>query len=87
MSKLWFKLLSVAVSVLGGLVAGAIFKRLWKLIARQDEVPKATDADRGWPEILIAAATEGALFGLVRAAIDRSAAEGTRKLTGTWPVD
>ncbi len=45
------------------------------------------DAGRGWREILIAAAAQGAVFGLVKAAVDRSAAEGTRKLTGTWPGD
>jgi len=30
------KLLYVAASVLGGVAAGAIFKRLWKLTARQE---------------------------------------------------
>jgi hypothetical protein len=72
--------------VLGGVLAGAIFKRLWKLTARQDEAPEAGDAGRGRRKILIAAAVQGAVFGLVKAAVDRSAAEGTRKLTGTWPA-
>lgn len=48
--------------VLGGVLAGAIFKRLWKLTARQDEAPKATDADHGWRQILTAAAAQGAGF-------------------------
>ena len=43
--------------------------------------------DRGWREILLAAALQGAIFAVVRAAVDRSAAEGTRKLTGVWPGD
>ncbi len=85
MIRLLYKPLGLAVSVLGGVVAGAIFKRLWKLAARQDEPPKATDADRGWREILIAATAQGGTFGLVKAVVDRGAAEGTRKLTGTWP--
>ena len=87
MSKLLYKPLGLAVSVLGGVLAGAVFKRLWKLTARQDEAPQATDADRGWREILIAAAAQGATFGLVKAVLDRSAAEATRKLAGTWPGD
>jgi hypothetical protein len=85
MTKLVYKPVSMLVSVVGGLLAGAIFKKIWKLAAREDEAPKATDASRGWREILTAAALQGAIFALVRAAVDRLAAEGTRSLTGTWP--
>ena len=87
MIRLLYKPLGLAVSVLGGVLAGAVFKRLWKLTARQDEAPQATGADRGWREILIAAAAQGATFGLVKALLDRSAAQVMRKLTGTWPGD
>jgi uncharacterized protein DUF4235/putative superfamily III holin-X len=73
------------VSVLGGVIAGAIFKRAWKVPAGEDDVPKATDAQRGWREALLAAALQGAIFGLVKVVIDRAAAEGTRRLTGAWP--
>jgi Protein of unknown function (DUF4235) len=80
-----YKLVSVAVSLLAGVLAGAIFKQLWKLAARQDEPPKATDAQRSWREILPAAALQGAVYAVVKAAVDRGAAHGTHKLTGTWP--
>jgi len=82
-----YKALSLSTSVLGGIVAGAIFKRLWKVAAGQDEAPSATDARRGWPEILLAAALQGAIFAVVQAAIERGTAESTAKLTGTWPGD
>lgn len=85
MIKLLYKPLSLVVSVAGGLLAGVIFKRIWKLAAGEDETPKATDARRGWPEVLSAAALQGAVYAVVKAAADRSAAEGTRKLTGVWP--
>lgn len=87
MIKLLYKPAGMLVSVLGGIVAGAIFKRVWKVTAREEDAPKATDAERGWREILLAAALQGAIFALVKAAIDRGAAEGVRKLTGTWPGD
>jgi hypothetical protein len=87
MIKLLYKLVGMLVSVLGGMLAGAIFKRVWKIAAREDDVPKATDARRGWREILLAAALQGAIFALVKAAVDRAAAEGTRKVTGVWPGD
>jgi hypothetical protein len=35
--------------------------------------------------VLVAAALQGAIFSLVRAAVNRGAAEGTRRLTGYWP--
>jgi hypothetical protein len=87
MTKLLYKIVGTLVSVLGGMLAGAIFNKVWKLAAGGDEAPKATDADRGWPEVLAAAAVQGALFAVVRAAVDRAAAAGTEKLTGTWPGD
>jgi hypothetical protein len=68
-------------------LAGATFKKLWKITAREDESPRATDAQRSWREVLIAATLQGAIFALVKAAVDRGAAEGTRKLTGVWPGD
>jgi hypothetical protein len=87
MIKLLYKPVGMLVSVLGGMLAGAIFKRVWKIAAREDDAPKATDARRGWREILLAAALQGAIFALVKAAVDRAAAEGTRKVTGVWPGD
>lgn len=85
MIKLLYKPVGVLVSVLGGVLAGAIFKRIWKVVGREDDAPRATNAKRGWREILLAAALQGAIYAVVKAAIDRGAAEGTRKLTGVWP--
>jgi hypothetical protein len=85
MIKLLYKPASMMASLAGGMLAGAIFKRVWKLTAGEDEAPEATDAAKGWPEILIAAALQGAIFAVVRALVERLAATGTRSLTGTWP--
>lgn len=85
MSKLVYKPLRMLAGVLGGVIAGAIFKRIWKLAARDDEAPKATDARRGWHEVLLAAALRGAVYAVVKAAVDRGAAAATQKLTGVWP--
>jgi len=87
MIKLLYKPVSMLVSVLGGIIAGAIFKKVWKIIGREDDAPKATDARRDWREILLAATLQGAIFAVVKAAVDRGTAEGTRKLTGVWPAD
>jgi Protein of unknown function (DUF4235) len=87
MAKLLYKPIGLLVSVLGGVLASTLFNKVWKLAAGEQEAPKATDADRRWPEILAAAALQGALFAVVKAALDRAAAVGTQKLTGTWPGD
>lgn len=85
MNKLIYKPISLGTSILAGLLADTIFKRVWRLAAHEDDTPKATDARRSWPEVLAAAALQGAVFALVRATVDRGTAAGTRKLTGTWP--
>ena len=85
MAKLAYKPLSAVVSVLGGILAAAVFKRAWTLVTREAQAPQATERDRDWKEILVAAALQGAFFGLVKAAIDRVGAKGFERATGTWP--
>jgi uncharacterized protein DUF4235 len=58
---------------------------VWKLAAGEDEAPKANDIRRSYREVLLAATLQGAIFALVKAALDRAVAEGTLKLTGFWP--
>jgi hypothetical protein len=87
MSKLVHRPLSILVSIPGGMLAGAIFKRIWRVAAHEEQAPSATDARRGWTEILIAAALEGAIFAMVKATLDRGTAHAAHQLTGTWPGD
>jgi uncharacterized protein DUF4235 len=83
--KLLYKPIGLLVSVLGGLLAGAVFKRLWRAVADQSDAPNAKDRDRGWREVVTAAAMQGAVFGGVKALIDRAGATGFAQLTGVWP--
>jgi hypothetical protein len=85
--KLSYKAISLGTSILAGLVADAIFRRVWRLVAGQDEAPKATDPGRSWTEVLAASTLQGAVFALVKAVMDREGAAGARKLTGSWPGD
>lgn len=82
-----YKPLGLAISVTGGIIAGLLFKQAWKRIAGEDEAPEATDAGRGWGEVLLAAALHGAIFAVVKAILDRGGAAGFRRLTGAWPGD
>jgi len=81
-----YKPVGMALGMLGGLVAGLVFKQVWKVVADDDDAPNATDEDRGWGEIMLAAALQGAIFAAVKAAIDRGGAAGVKRVTGSWPV-
>jgi len=83
--RLAYKPIGIVAGVVGGMLAGAVFKRLWKRFGRESEAPKATDADRGWAEVIIAATIQGAVFGAVKAAVDRAGATGFERATGVWP--
>jgi hypothetical protein len=85
MAKLFYKPFGLIFSVLGGIVAGMIFKRIWGAVGDEDEAPEATDETRGWGEVLVAAAAEGAVFGAGKALVDRAGATGFAHLTGAWP--
>ncbi|MFK8849181.1 DUF4235 domain-containing protein [Streptomyces sp. Ac-502] len=85
MIKLLYKPLGMVFGLLGGMLAGALFKRLWKLVGGEQDAPDATDEERRWREVLPAAALQGATLAVVKAAVDRSGAVAVRKATGTWP--
>jgi uncharacterized protein DUF4235 len=85
--KLLYKPFGIIFGVLGGLIGGMIFKQIWKLVAGEEDAPKAKESEYGWGEVLPAAALQGAIFALVKAAVDRGGAHGFQKLTGVWPGD
>ncbi|MCK9249183.1 MAG: DUF4235 domain-containing protein [Solirubrobacteraceae bacterium] len=85
--KLLYAPFGLLSSVLGGLLAGAVLKRAWRTIADEDDAPSARESEYGWRQVLLAAALQGAVFGAVKAAVDRGGAEGLRRVTGAWPGD
>jgi Protein of unknown function (DUF4235) len=87
MAKALYTPISLLFSVLGAVVAGAIFKQIWKRIGHEDDPPGALQHEYGWGEIMIAAALQGAIFAVVKAVIDRGGAKGFQRLSGEWPGD
>ncbi|WP_409239917.1 DUF4235 domain-containing protein [Streptomyces sp. PA5.6] len=85
-SKIAYKPVGLALGALSGIAAGALFKQAWKLLGHDQDAPDATDEERGWGEVLIAAVLQGAIFAGVKASVDRAGAATTRRLTGTWPA-
>ncbi|MFI2351690.1 DUF4235 domain-containing protein [Streptomyces sp. NPDC019443] len=84
-SKVAYKPVGFAMGAVSGAVASAVFKQVWKAIGHDEDAPDATDQDRSWPEVLIAATLQGAIFAAVKAAVDRGGASTVHRLTGTWP--
>ncbi|AGZ44504.1 DUF4235 domain-containing protein [Actinoplanes friuliensis] len=85
LQKVAYKPVGLALGLGAGAIAGFVFKEIWKLASGDDDAPNATDEDRGWGEILAAAALQGAIFAAVRALVDRGGAVGVRRFTGEWP--
>lgn len=86
-SKVLYMPLSMATSVAGGLLAGALFTQIWKRIDEPNrEPPDPKDLNRSAAKALTAAAIQGLVFGLVRAAVDRAGAKGYRALAHESPV-
>ena len=85
MFKLLYKPVAIVAGIVGGLLAGLIFKQVWKVAGRGSDTPAPLDSERGWGEVLLAAGLQGAIYALVKTAVDRGAAEWTRKKTGIWP--
>ena len=83
--KIVYKPVGLALGTTSGMIAGVLFRQVWKKLSHDNDAPDATDEDRAWREILLAAALQGAIFAAVKAAVDRSGAIATRRLTGTWP--
>jgi len=82
-----YKPLGFALGWSSGALAGAAFRKTWKVIRHEDDAPDALDRNRGWGEILLAAAVQGAIFAVVRSAVDRTGAKAIERSTGVWPTD
>ncbi|CAL9344706.1 hypothetical protein SUDANB6_00342 [Streptomyces sp. enrichment culture] len=70
----------------GGALASLAFRKTWKALRHEDDAPDALDPHRGWGEILLASAVQGALFAVVRSAVDRAGAKAVARSTGVWPA-
>jgi len=71
-ARVAYKPIGLVFSVLGGLLANVVFGQVWKRVSDAPTPPNATDTDYTTREVLLAAVLQGALFGLVKAAIDRT---------------
>ena len=88
-AKVLYRPVGMASSIVGGLVASAVFKKVWQQAAPGDkpDPPKALESEYPLKEILIAAVVQGAIYSLVKTLIDRGGARMFQRWTGEWPGD
>lgn len=79
--KTAYQTLSIGVGVAGGLAAGAIFGQIWKRVSGEEEAPDPKDLTTSTREVFVAAALQGLIIGVVRAAMNRAAARGYAAVT------
>ena len=82
------KFLFLPISLLSGLLAGQLSKKLFDFIwARIDEedAPRPKHRQIELPKLALALVIEGALFRLVKGLVDHSSRRGFWKATGSWP--
>jgi hypothetical protein len=82
------KLVFMPISILGGILAGMlgkkIFEQIWGLIDDEDP-PDAKHRDIDYRKLVVALLLEGAIFRFVRGWFDHGTRHGFQRLTGSWP--
>lgn len=79
-TKIAYKPFGLVLSILGGILANVVFGQVWKRVSDAPTPPNATDEDYSTREVLLAALLQGAVFGLVKAAIDRAGMRGMQRI-------
>lgn len=79
-----FKPFGLIVGLLSGIIARALFNKLWGVIS-DEEPPEPTTRNTTIPQLLFATAMQGAILAVVRAFVGRGLAHGWAGITGVWP--
>ena len=82
--KLIFTPFSIVLGLVAGSIGRKIFTALWGVVDKE-EAPDASQRDVTWPKVLAASAVEGAVFRVTKVSADRALRKGFLSLTGSWP--
>ena len=75
------------VSTAGGLIAARVFREVWMRATphHRRHAPTPLESQYNVRQVLVAAAVQGAVFGVVKAGLDRGGARAFQRWTGDWP--
>lgn len=79
LGKIAYKPFGAVFGMIGGLIAGRVFGIVWKRLSDEDETPQPLSDDYSTREVLLAATIQGAVFGLIKTAVDRYGMKGVRR--------
>lgn len=81
-AKVAYKPFGLVFSMVGGALANIVFAQVWKRVSDAPTPPNATDEAYTTREVLLAAVLQGALFGLVKSAVDRGGMRLVKRAVG-----
>lgn len=84
MSKLLFTPLSIVAGLIAGAISRKVFDQIWGLID-SDEPPESKHREITWGKLILAAAIQGAIFRGMKAATDQGSRRAFARTTGIWP--
>lgn len=84
MSKLIFTPFSIVAGLLAGIIGKRLFRGLWGVVDEQ-EPPKPDQRAGKLQKLALALVVEGALFRLVKGLTDHGSRHAFARLTGSWP--
>lgn len=86
-AKILYRPFGLVSSMVGGLLAGQLFKQVYKRVSRaeHDESPGPLASEYPLKELLVASLIQGAIYAAVKALIDRGGARAFQRWAGEWP--
>lgn len=86
-AKILYKPVGITSSIIAGIIAGQLVQVAWKHATSgpNADPPQPLESEYPLREVLAAAALQGAVFSLVKAATQRGGARLFQRMTGEWP--
>ena len=79
-----YKPIGLVLGILGGILGRQAFNQIWQRLD-DEEPPEPTTRDTSLKRVVAAVVLQGAVFSIVKMAIQRGGARTWRHLFGTWP--
>ena len=79
-----YKPIAIILGIIGGILGRQAFNQAWSKVDNE-EPPEPTTRDTSLHRVIMAVAMQGAIFALVKMAVQRTGAKAWRHLFGIWP--